>query len=156
MTPKPTTIAYDLAIGVDPGVRTGFAVWDCGERKLIRCETRCIVSAMQQTLWLFGSNVVKVIFEDARKRSWFGGKGREALQGAGSIKCECRIWEEFCTYYRIDFESRAPQKGATKWTDAQFKAATGWTGRTSEHARDAALLVLGGTIDRAQARKVAA
>jgi hypothetical protein len=146
MTTRPTTIAYDLAIGVDPGVRTGFAVWDIEKQRLIQCETRTIISAMQQVRWQMGSNRVLVVFEDARQR---GGR-KEAAMGAGSVRRDSGIWEEFCDYYKIKYEAVAPTKGATKWTDAQFKAATKWEGRTSQHARDAALLVIG------RGRKVAA
>jgi hypothetical protein len=36
-----------------------------------------------------------------------------------------------------------PAKGATKLDPDFFKALTGWKKRTSEHARDAAMIVFG-------------
>jgi hypothetical protein len=36
-----------------------------------------------------------------------------------------------------------PKAGATKWDADTFRRLTGYSGRTSNHARDAALLVWG-------------
>lgn len=134
-------------IGIDPGVNTGWAEY-CAETKQLReLHTLKIHEAI---MLLEAINVQYepgewiVIFEDARKRKWFSSKGREALQGAGSIKRDCTILEDYLKSRGIDYEARAPQRGATKWTAEQFKRLTGWQGRTSEHARDAALLVFGG------------
>ena len=53
------------------------------------------------------------------------------------------IWEEFCTDYEIAFRALPPAKGGTKLNPDYFKALTGWKKRTSEHARDAAMIVFG-------------
>ena len=86
-----------------------------------------------------------MIFEDARHRTWFGkDKNISAkLQGAGSIKRDCSIWEDFLQDYEIPFRAVPPQKGCTKWTEEYFKMVTGWKGKTSSHSRDAAVLVFG-------------
>jgi hypothetical protein len=86
---------------------------------------------------------IRIILEDARLRTWFGEKGREALQGAGSIKRDCSIWCEFAELHGIALKSVKPAKGATKWDAETFKRVTGWKERTNEHARDAAMLVYG-------------
>ena len=96
---------------------------------------------MRHVLALHETVGVEVWFEDARLRQWYGDKGREALQGAGSIKRDCGIWEEFCAMHGIPHRAIKPAKGATKWDAERFKKMTGWPGRTNEHARDAALLV---------------
>ena len=82
-----------------------------------------------------------VRIEDARQRRWLGNKGREALQGAGSIKRDATIWEDFLTDKKIPFEMVAPSRNSTKLSAEVFKRLTGWQGRTSEHSRDAAMLV---------------
>ncbi len=64
-------------------------------------------------------------------------------QGAGSVKRDCKIWEDFLTDLDIPFEMVAPRKGMTKYSAAAFKKLTGYEGKTSEHARDAAMLVFG-------------
>ena len=129
-------------IGIDPGTKTGFAVWDREEKKFVKVETRGIVSAMHQVKFLLGDEVV-IRIEDARQRKWFGKTDRERLQGVGSVKRDSSIWEEFCDYYSIEYMLIAPKNNRTKTTAAEFKKMTGWEGRTSEHSRDAAMLVWG-------------
>jgi len=133
-----------IIAGIDPGVKTGIALWDCGKQEFIRIETMTIISAIELLSRPWSRNHIKEInFEDARLRTWFGKSGREKLQGAGSIKRDCSIWQEFCEYYKIHFEAVKPTVGQTKWSAGYFKKITGWTGRTSQHARDAAVLVFG-------------
>jgi hypothetical protein len=84
-----------------------------------------------------------VRFEDARQRKWFGNAGREQLQGAGSIKRDCAIWEDFLKDLGVDFEMVAPKNTVTKISKEYFKQLTGYKGVTSEHGRDAAMLVYG-------------
>lgn len=133
-------------IGVDPGTITGVAIYDRKKKKLVKIYSMSITQAMKvvYNLHAYGSNGVEVWFEDARKRKWFGAKGPEALQGAGSIKRDCTIWADFLTENEISFKAIPPQRGATKWNAKYFKKLTGWEGRTNEHARDAAALVYGG------------
>ena len=64
-------------------------------------------------------------------------------QGAGYVKAHCQIWEDFLTDYQIPFEAIAPRRNVTKLSADQFARITGYKGRTSEHARDAAMLVYG-------------
>lgn len=134
-------------VGIDPGVKTGLAVWDREKKKLRIVATAGIIEAMAAVLELKDNPseaTIEVRFEDSRQRRWFGSKGREALQGAGSIKRDCSIWQEFCEAHGIKFTAVPPQTGATKWTVDYFQKLTGWKKRTSEHGRDAAALVVGG------------
>jgi hypothetical protein len=84
-----------------------------------------------------------VRLEDARKRTWFGKADREQLQGAGSIKRDCQIWEEFFVYHGIAYELVAPKNNKTKLNSEAFLKITGWKDETSVHGRDAAMLVFG-------------
>ena len=128
-----------ILIGIDPGVTTGVAVMDGA---LLSVESMTLVSAMMWIVSMATSCQVKVYVEDARQRKWFGTKGRESLQGAGSIKRDCQIWEEWLTLHDIKFEMVPPKANKTKLNAEQFRKLTGWTGRTNEHGRDAAMLVL--------------
>lgn len=134
-------------IGIDPGVKTGFAVWSCKEQRLIRVETLTIIHAMDEVKKLLIPGVnLEIWFEDARLRKWFGDdpkKVKAKLQGAGSIKRDCSVWQEFCDMHEIKYKAIAPGKGQTKWPADYFRKVTGWTARTSEHARDAATLIYG-------------
>ena len=142
-----------ICIGIDPGTHTGVAVWDTRERKFLSLDTLPIhralekVKEMTHPFWhmdkLYHEDI-QVTFEDARQRTWFGhGDVSAKMQGAGSVKRDCSIWEDFCTDYEIPFKARPPLKGGTKVTAEYFRMLTGWEGRTSEHARDAAMLVFG-------------
>jgi hypothetical protein len=125
-------------IGIDTGKHTGIAVYRHG---FISIETTFIHNAMEAVLALHLGGEVFVRVEDARLRKWLGNKGREALQGAGSIKRDASIWEDFLTDKGIPFEMVAPRNNATKLSAETFRNITGWQGRTSEHSRDAAMLV---------------
>ena len=138
-----------ICIGIDPGTHTGVAVWDTGEGKFLSLETMPIHRAIESVL-VWASLVhdktkdIQVVFEDARQRTWFGhGDTYAKLQGAGSVKRDCSIWEDFCKDYDIPFWAKPPVKGATKVSAEYFKTISGYQGRTSEHSRDAAMLVIG-------------
>lgn len=129
-----------IYIGIDPGVNTGVAVWDSRAKSFDMIQTTTIAYALGHCEMMrkaYPSTII--IMEDARLRKWFGKSGREQLQGAGSIKRDCGIWEEvFPNIVKV-----APKNNRTKLDAATFAKITGWQGRTSVHARDAAMLVYG-------------
>lgn len=134
-----------IVIGIDPGVKTGVAVKQGGS--LVEVCSMRIDEAMDFVKEYISRAKSKdmlllVIFEDARQRKWFGKAGREKLQGAGSIKRDCKIWEDYLTSLEVPFRMAAPKKGATKHDAKTFGRLTGWNKRTNEHARDAAMLIL--------------
>jgi len=131
-------------IGIDPGVHTGFALYDPAARAFRTVASMPILDAIQAVRTYHAGGLVKcVVFEDARLRTWFGTKGREVLQGAGSIKRDCSIWAEFLASLGLAYKCVKPARGATKWNAEAFATRTGYTGHTNEHGRDAALLVWG-------------
>lgn len=132
-----------LWIGIDPGVNTGYAVWDSGRKKIVELSTCTIVSAMDRVKEIAKDNPVTLVIEDARKRTWYGNNSQAKMQGAGSIKRDCMVWEEFVTINGIPAHFLHPMKGGTKLSPEYFKMLTGYKGRASNHARDAAMLVFG-------------
>ena len=135
-----------IFIGIDTGRHTGVAVWNSDERQFIDIKTMMLHQALQLVITMcqiWKMENVMVLFEDARQRKWFGADSNAKMQGAGSVKRDASIWEEFCTDYGIPFRALPPAKGATKLDPDFFKALTGWKKRTSEHARDAAMIVFG-------------
>lgn len=131
-------------VGIDPGTNTGFAVWDTDKQSFDTVESKKIHEALSSVKFLLVSGEIKlVVFEDARLRSWFGRKGKESLQGAGSIKRDCSIWADYLGDLGVAYKAVKPTVGMTKWDHAQFAKSTGYQGRTNEHGRDAALLVWG-------------
>ena len=141
-----------IYIGIDTGVHTGYAVYDSRIQQLTAVGTDKIHNVMQLVSGLndvskeTGDNI-RVRVEDARKRTWYGfhtaKQDRARLQGAGSVKRDAQIWEDFLTDLCVDFEMVAPKNNATKLTAESFRKLTGWVGKTNEHGRDAAMLVYG-------------
>lgn len=127
-------------IGIDPGVITGVAIWD--GKELIQVKSMMIHQALEKIKNWIGMKIL-VRLEDARKRNWFGESGREQLQGAGSVKRDCKIWEDFLTDYKIPYELVAPKNNKTKMDAELFRKITGWKEQTNEHSRDAGMLVYG-------------
>ena len=141
-----------IYIGIDTGVHTGYAVYDTRIQQLTAVGTDKIHNVMQLVSGLKDvagekGDAIRVRVEDARKRTWYGfntaAKDRARLQGAGSVKRDAQIWEDFLTDLGVDFEMVAPKNNATKLTAESFRQLTGWTGKTNEHGRDAAMLVYG-------------
>lgn len=135
-------------IGIDTGTHTGFAVWDDEQRELLEVDTLPIHKALTKVQdYKSQGHELFVIFEDARQRKWYGKGSRESIeakaQGAGSIKRDCCIWEDFLTDERIPFRAQPPIKGGTKLDNEFFRRVTKWKGKTSNHARDAVMLVFG-------------
>lgn len=127
-------------IGIDPGVITGVAIWD--GKVLVQVKSMMIHQALEKISRWNGMKIF-VRLEDARKRTWFGRTGREQLQGAGSIKRDCKIWEDFLTDNKIPYELVAPKNNKTKMNADLFGKITGWKEKTNEHSRDAGMLVYG-------------
>lgn len=137
MTKKMMTLDY--VIGIDPGVNTGFAVWNGNEFEEITATN--IITAIEKLKRYADNFNVKVYYEDARLRHWFGSSGREKLMGAGSVRRDSQIWETACKLLNIPYVAVAPKDNMTKLNAKMFATYTKWKGRTNEHGRDAAMLV---------------
>ncbi len=134
-----------LYIGIDPGTTTGLAFW-YPQTKILYLHSGPLIQMYELVKrWVESTRALDEVslirIEDARLRKWFGGNSTAKAQGAGSIKRDCAIWEEMCKHHGWKYEMVHPVKGGTKWKAPAFKAATGYSGRTNEHERDAALLV---------------
>ena len=133
-----------VIIGIDPGVNTGLAVWDVQLRVFMGLYTLQIFEAMERVRQLHGAGMVREVrFEDCRLRKWKGARGREALRGVGSVERDCSIWSEYLAHIRVPFKAIEPKTIRTKLSKSDFERLTGYSARTSEHARDAAMQVFG-------------
>lgn len=131
-------------VGIDPGINTGFALYDKQEKRLIAVMTIQVHQAFDIVKRMNQDGIkLFVRVEDARKRKRYGPNSNAKIQGAGAIKIQCRQWEMFLQQEGISFDLVAPAKIKTKVDAKKFKMITGWAGRTSNHARDAAMLVYG-------------
>ena len=134
-----------IFIGIDPGTKTGVAVWNAAEKKMESVRTMNILEAIDyvKSLAEMDSENLTVRIEDPNQRKWFGKSGREKLQGAGSIKRDFAIWREFLESEQINFEAIHPKKIATKMRRPEFDRLTKWKAMTDQHGRDAAMMVFG-------------
>jgi hypothetical protein len=136
----------ELIIGIDCGVNTGLAVWNTAATSFERIETlpihRAILSIIE---YHQQGRLIGIVVEDARKRKLFKGVKNisSRAQGAGYVKRDAVIYEQLCRDYNIAVVFRAPRN--TKVNADYFKMFARWSGRTSSHARDAAMLVVGMT-----------
>ena len=129
-------------IGIDTGVTTGFSVY-CDEKKeLLEIKSGTLIEMYKELMiWYNSDQEIRLRIEDARKRKWYGARSHAKLQGAGSIKRDCQIWEEICEFHDLNYEMVHPIKGGTKLNAQTFNQITGWEGQTNEHKRDSAMLV---------------
>ena len=130
-------------IGIDPGVTTGLGnlYLDVVGARIFQVASSTILNIMEDVKWMSQSKRLLVIMEDARLRTWFGHSGPERWQGAGSIKRDCQIWEEFLQAYEIPYILVPPMHNRTKMSSAEFEKHTGIK-RSNQHERDAAALLL--------------
>lgn len=136
-------------IGIDPGVKTGIALWRPKYKDFEAIMTMKIHDAMAFVKVIAEQTneekaMIEVRCEDPNTFVPFykdQQRARAAIQGAGSIKRDFKIWRDYCESLHIVFLSVSLHKVQKKTDPALFKKITGWEGRTSEHARDAAMLV---------------
>lgn len=133
-----------FAIGIDPGTKTGVAVWDRESREFKEVRTLEILEAVELLKSYWAGNEESPVFvriEDPNQRKWFGNSGREKLQGAGSVKRDFKIFKTLLEKEKIPYQACSPKDLRTKVKAELFQKITGYQGKTSEHARDAALMV---------------
>lgn len=134
-----------ILIGIDTGVKTGYAHSIDGV--LQEVSTQTILSAQDKVLTIRDeaaqSDVELVVcIEDVRKRTWVDHSiGKERLKGVGSVTRDCSIWQEFCERNGLRHILVAPANIDTKRNAKDFEMITGWSARTSEHARDAGMMI---------------
>ena len=143
---------YNIIIGIDPGTQTGLAVWNTGDQAFeliatlpLWCALNRVTGIADATLYL--KEKVLVVVEDARTWKPFRGTSRAAsdarLKGAGSIRRDCAIWEEFLKDKGYPYKFVSLRSAKKKMNAATFKRVTDWDQKTTEHGRDAGCLVFG-------------
>lgn len=132
-----------ILIGIDTGVKTGYAAKALGG-DWMQVKTCSILEAQELVLSnvaLFSSDNIFLFVEDARKNTVGGYTGKKRAQGAGSVKRDSKIWEEFAKKQGIKLALLKPSR---KIKDKKlFTQITGYKGRASQHARDAAMMIDG-------------
>lgn len=147
---KTNVTKVDLYIGIDPGVHTGFAVWNPKLAALVRVESMMAVEAEVEILEYADDMkatglTMHVVVEDTRnlklpKKLQNAGRAK----GAGSVHRDMSRWEEFLTYHNVPFTmGKIAPKSFRESDDAGFRKMTGWGRKSNEHGRCAAGMVYG-------------
>lgn len=133
---------YGIYIGIDCGVKTGIAIWNKNKRcfDLIRTVKIHIAMDLVKEYKLKGMDI-KARVEDASQVTFKTDLVK--AQGAGSVKRDASIWRDYLTDMDIPFEMVRPNKKTSKLDVSIFQKITGYTGLTSSHSRDAAMIVFG-------------
>ena len=130
-----------VIIGIDPGQRTGIAVYRDGA--LDRLLT---LSPEQVEPMLASVRPSLVAFEDSRQQSAVFARGTnhratlKIARNVGEIDQLCRQIEAECNRLGIECVGVSPLRKGAKLNAERFRALTDWAGRTNQHMRDAAMV----------------
>lgn len=136
-------------IGIDPGVNTGYALWDSKQGKFDMVSTITFWGAI---LLLEVAMIVKeqhcIVIEDPNlNRPTFDRPGQNTFvmkkiaQNVGSNKRDAQLLIEWCE--SNGFEVVRVKPSTAKWDKNTFIRITKWERTTNEHGRDAAKLIFG-------------
>jgi hypothetical protein len=139
---------YRYYIGIDCGVNTGIAIYDREKKDLIIVDSDMIHITMDYVRRIVTERIIPIdetlfVVEDARQVVFNTDKVK--AQGAGSVKRDAKIWADYLDWHNIPHLMVRPKKAITKLSAERFKEITGWSERTNNHGRDAAMLVWGAT-----------
>lgn len=131
----------NVVLGIDPGVNTGVATYRAG--KLVALDT---IEPHQIERFIRSAAPARIVFEDSRLQShtWTRAATRAAAakmaRNVGQVDAWCTLITAVCAELGIPAQGISPAgKGAKLNADA-FARVTGWTGKSNEHARDAAMV----------------
>jgi hypothetical protein len=145
-----------VVVGIDPGISTGFAVWDSEKREFTVLKTLDfwkVIDRLKLLHFNHGKELLVVIEDPNGNKPVFMKKGVKSNamairvgQNVGSNKREASLLIEYCRNKGINVKPVIPGKKATgkgKITKEYFNKISGYTGSTSQHGRDAAMMILG-------------
>lgn len=153
-----------IYIGIDGGRETGLAVWNSQKKSYTEILTTTFWGAIDrieywnQYAFLNAGELVVVIENPAGNSPVFklqtvysatNGTHHSKLSACaflassiGSVKRESELLIEYCKLHKIIYRALVPGKRSlTKLDQKKFTQYTGNTSRTSQHGRDAAMLV---------------
>ncbi|MGL4490889.1 MAG: hypothetical protein ACRCU5_15725 [Rhizobiaceae bacterium] len=133
-------------IGIDPGQNTGVAIFDGG--KLVELLT---IEPADLGMVISGFSIDgapdRVVFEDSRLQShvWVEPKANRSsaikiARNLGQIDAWCKFIAVLCARAKVDSHGISPKSKGSKLNAAQFKAVTGWAGKSNQHERDGAMV----------------
>lgn len=160
----PSTSRFRFVIGIDPGVKTGIAIWDRESSRLVMVETMDFWGVMLPLVCdidnLLPGNVIRntntefvveiahyaPTFRERRGKATSVGTADRMSRNVGGVTREAQLLVAGLRACGYTVTERRPIGKAKRAADdvEQFERQTGWTERTSQHARDAARLCFQG------------
>jgi len=130
-----------ILMGIDPGRKTGVAVFAVGKLFGLYTTDPNGVAAM-----LDRYNPERVIFEDSRltrstwARSVSPAAMRKIARNVGQVDAWCSQLVDLCAARGIVAHGISPKGKGAKLNAEQFAKATGWTSRCNQHERDSCMV----------------
>ena len=130
-----------LILGIDPGANTGVATYIGG--KLVHLAT---IEPVEIAARIEAVRPARVVFEDSRLLSytWTTIRSRPAAlkmaRNVGEVDAWCKLIVAVCAQLDIPAHGISPKAKGAKGGAAEFERITGWTARSNEHERDAAMV----------------
>lgn len=139
-----------IYIGIDPGNQNGFAVWDAIDREFKRIKTYRFPQVLKE-LYFYNENFdCQVVLEATYlnkpvfRKSNNPRKAARMARNVGMNQQTARLIAEYCKEEGIPLiESKPGRNSHTKLTQQQFEQFTKTKIKTSQHGRDAGMLVFG-------------
>lgn len=128
-------------IGIDPGINTGWATYIDG--KLMGLQTIQPIDIYGQ---IVTSEAELFVFEDSRLQSavWVPSKNKAVANNIarkiGQVDALCSIIQDTCERYDIKYMRVSPKAKGGKMNAEDFNLLTGWSVRSNQHERDAAMV----------------
>lgn len=132
-------------VGIDGGAHTGFAIWDTREKEFTDILTVSFWEAYDLSLKFFKHETAFIIEDPGVNKPTFhrNKMKRKVLdrkaQNVGGVKRETKLLGEGIE--RAGYFVLYVPPSSRKLEHAEFRVTTGYQKRTSQHARDAAMLV---------------
>lgn len=132
-----------LILGIDPGSSTGLAHFLDG--KLVHLET---IAPLEIERTIREVMPARVVFEDSRleSRAWNARTKRDygaalaTARSLGQVDAWCRLITDVCAELGVPAHGISPKDKGPKREAENFAIYTGWTHRSNQHERDAAMV----------------
>ena len=130
-------------IGLDPGLNAGIAIYEDGKlTELLTIEPINLADIFSH----YSGEPLFIVFEDSRLQShvWVPSQSKgvaaNIARKIGMVDAWCYMIERLCENYDIAYMRISPKAKGEKLNAEDFKRITGWTEKSNQHERDAAMV----------------
>lgn len=141
-----------IYIGIDAGVSTGLAILDkrTGTLTLDTLHFWDVTDRLTDLITEHGKDTIRIYIEDVTKNKPVFSRNvnnrafTKIAQNVGSVKRDTQLIINYCQRAGVECICIRPtNKSFTKLSKEEFRKITGYTGKSSQHARDAAMILWG-------------